>query len=86
VDEQISAHGRFGLLSSAKNEEERKKGSAFWKNEFSANVEQQNRAFKKDMPSARIVRLQESKHLCFIKKEREARIVKETNSFLKKKK
>ena len=70
------------FISSAKDAETRKKGNDYWKNEFIPTQKSEIGKLKKDLPSAKIVILKESQHLCFIKSQDEAKIVREMNRFL----
>lgn len=73
------------FLASATDAAMRKKGNEYWTNEFTAFQLRQIAAVKKTLPQAKIVILQESQHLCFIKQKDETVIIKEMKAFLNKK-
>ncbi len=72
------------FASQASDAAVRAKGNAYWREEFSADQRRQIDHLKKALPGAKIVLLEETKHLCFVKKSDETKIVREMNAFFRK--
>jgi pimeloyl-ACP methyl ester carboxylesterase len=60
----------------------RSKGEKYWQQQFLPLERKQIAAFKKTLPTARVVEL-ETNHLCFIRPEDERVVVREMRAFLK---
>ena len=73
------------FISLAKSEGERERANEYWREVFSADQRRQIARLKKAKPSARVVELEDSQHLCFFRERDKARIIKEMDSFLAKK-
>lgn len=71
-----------GVLSTT-DAETRRKGQAYWSTVFLPDQRKQIAELRSSVPAARIVEMQGTQHLCFIKQQDEDRIVREMGEFLR---